>query len=497
MNNSDPYAGLEPAGLWRHFAALNDIPRPPGHEAAAREYVRRVAEACGAEFLADARGNALVRVPARPGVASGEPIAVQAHLDMVCDSAPGVEHDFERDPVVAQRDGDKISARDSTLGADNGIGVAAALAVMTEPGLSCGPLELLFTVEEETGLHGALAFDASLLRARSLVNLDSEDDTALTVGCAGGADVKIRLALEQERLDAGWSCAELSVSGLTGGHSGVQIHEHRANAIKLLVAVIDRLVDGDVDLRLVSLTGGTAHNAIPLAGTARLAIADDAMEQAVELVAGIAAELEQEWGTDEPGMSIEFHRRDSSLEEAAGERASARLLSLLRQLPHGVLAMSRDFPGTVATSINLAIVSAHGEEVEVQTSVRSLSVEELNAVVSRVEALAAEREASVEVASGYPSWEPRKDSPLLAAAAVAYERVHGSRPSIEIVHGGLECGVLVAKEPDLDAVSFGPRIREAHTPREHVYASTVAGTWRVLVTLLEDLAAASRGASPA
>lgn len=397
-----------------------------------------------------------------------------------------MEHDFERDPVVAQRDGDRVYARDSTLGADNGIGVAAALALITEPGLSCGPLELLFTVEEETGLHGALAFDASLLRARSLINLDSEDDTALTVGCAGGADVKIQLALEQERLGAGWSCAELRVSGLTGGHSGVQIHEHRANAIKLLVAVIDRLRDGGVDLRLVSLTAGTAHNAIPLAGTVRLAIADDAMAPAVELAAGIAAELEQDWRTDERRMSIAFDRLGSAVGEAAAERASSRLLSLLRELPHGVLAMSRDFPGTVATSVNLAIVSAHGAHADVQTSVRSLSVGELDGVVSRVRALAVEREGSVEVAGGYPGWEPRKDSPLVAAAAVAFERVHGRPPTIEIVHGGLECGVLVAKRPDLDAVSLGPRIREAHTPREHVYASTVAGTWTVLVTLLEQ-----------
>ena len=476
MNNSDPYAGLEPAGLWRHFAALNDIPRPPGHEAAAREYVRRVAEACGAEFLADARGNALVRVPARPGVASGEPIAVQAHLDMVCDSAPGVEHDFERDPVVAQRDGDKISARDSTLGADNGIGVAAALAVMTEPGLWCGPLELLFTVEEETGLHGALAFDASLLRARSLVNLDSEDDTALTVGCAGGADVKIRLALEQERLDAGWSCAELSVSGLTGGHSGVQIHEHRANAIKLLVAVIDRLVDGDVDLRLVSLTGGTAHNAIrSLARRASRSRTTRWSRRSSSWQASL--QLEQEWGTDEPGMSIKFHRRDSSLEEAAGERASARLLSLLRQLPHGVLAMSRDFPGTVATSINLAIVSAEGERVEVQASVRSLSVEELNRVVSRVKALAAESEASVEVASGYPSWEPRKDSPLSPRPLSPTSGFMAASPRSR---SSTAAWSAVCSSPRSRISTRCPSVRgsERRIRRERVYASTVAGTWR-------------------
>jgi dipeptidase D len=491
MQDGDPYAGLEPAELWRHFAALNEIPRPPGHEAGAREYVRGIAQSYGAEFLQDARGNALIRVAGRPGFAGGAPVAVQAHLDMVCDSAPGVRHDFTHDPIVALRDGDTISASDSTLGADNGIGVAAALALLTESDLACGPLELLFTVEEETGLHGALALDAAMLRARSMINLDSEDDEALTVGCAGGADVKLHLALEQEGLEAGWSSIELSVSGLTGGHSGVQIHEHRANAIKLLVVVVDRLREGGVEVRLQAFTAGTAHNAIPLAGTVGLAIPSTELERARELTAGAIGELEREWLADEPGMSIELRGRESTAREAAGASSSDRLLTLLRELPHGVLAMSKDFPGTVATSINLAMVSSDGPRVEVQTSARSVSSEVLEEVVARVEKVARACDAAAEVEGGYPGWEPRPGSPLLAAAARAYARIHGTQPKIEIVHGGLECGALLAKIPDLDAVSFGPRIREAHTPREHVYASTVTATWRVLLTLLEDLASSS------
>lgn len=491
MTDEDPYDGLEPAELWRHFAALNEIPRPPGHEAAARAYVRQVADAHGAELVQDEHGNALVRVRGRDAFADARPVAVQAHLDMVCDSAPGVQHDFTRDPILARRDGDTIRARDSTLGADNGIGVAAALALLTQPDVRCGPLELLFTVEEETGLYGALALDANMLRARSLINLDSEDDDALTVGCAGGADVKVRVELELERLDAGWGAVELAVSGLTGGHSGVQIHEHRANAIKQLVAVIDRLREGGVELRLASLSAGTAHNAIPLAGVARLAVAADAIERTGELVAHAASDLTREWGADEPGLELELRVLDGPLRHAAPPHASEQLLSLLRELPHGVLAMSEDFPGTVATSINLAMVTTDGSRVEVQTSARSVSAEVLAGVVARVERVAGENGASATLEGGYPGWEPRPDSPLLAAAARAYERVHCTQPKIEVVHGGLECGALIAKLPDLDAVSFGPRIREAHTPREHVYASTVLGTWKVLLALLEGLAAAA------
>jgi dipeptidase D len=483
----DPYAGLEPVELWRHFAALNRIPRAPANEAGAREYVRSVAVAAGGEFAADARGNALVRVAARPGRERAVTIAVQAHLDMVCESAPGVEFDFARDPILARRDGDVISARETTLGADNGIGAAAALALLSTPELPCGPLELLFTVEEETGLHGALELDASLLRARSMINLDSEDDQALTVGCAGGADVALSLELEREPLAPGWSCAELSVSGLTGGHSGVQIHEHRANAIKLLVAAIDRLRDGGVELQLVSIDGGSAHNAIPLAATARLVIADGAIARAHELVAALLAELEQEWRADEPGISIELRGVQTRPHEAASEAATVRLLSLLRELPHGVVAISEQFPGVVATSVNLAVISTEGARVDVLTSIRSVAAEQLDAVASRVKAVAAASGASAEVTGGYPGWEPRSDSPIAAAAAAAYQRVHARRPKIEIVHGGLECGALVAKLPDLDVVSFGPLIREAHTPREHVYASTVESTWNVLVTLLDAL----------
>jgi dipeptidase D len=224
-----------------------------------------------------------------------------------------------------------------------------------------------------------------------------------------------------------------------------------------------------------------------------LAIASDAIERTRALVAEAASELRGEWSVDEPGLAIELRDLDSPAKEAAAPAATDRLLSLLRELPHGVLAMSENFPGTVATSINLAMVATNGAQVEVQTSARSVSAEVLAGVVARVEQVARENGASAHLEGGYPGWEPRPDSPLLAAAARAYERVHGTQPKIEVVHGGLECGALIAKVPDLDAVSFGPRIREAHTPREHVYASTVTGTWRVLVTLLEELGAGGAG----
>ncbi len=408
---------------------------------------------------------------------------------MVCVAAAGVVHDFDRDPIVPCRDGDRISAQGTTLGADNGIGVAAALALLTENDLACGPLELLFTVEEEIGLLGALHFDTSLLQAGSLINLDSEDDKALTVGCAGGTEITLRLPLERTRLDAGWDCVELRVSGLSGGHSGVQIHEHRANATKLLVSSLKRLIDGGVDLRLASVVAGSAHNAIPTEGTALFAVPSGGIAQAATIAAQVTAELRREWGEDEPGLSIELDPADSPCPSVADRTISVGLLDLLRDLPHGVIAMSSRFEGTVATSANLALVRTEEETVDILISIRGLSSDELDATVRQVKLLGERAGASSEVTGSYPGWEPREGSPLAAAAAAAYERIHGGAPAMEVVHGGLECGVLVASRPELDAISFGPLIREAHTPQEHVYAGTVTDTWLLLLALLVDTSA--------
>jgi len=446
--------------------------------------VREVAEGVGADFCVDDSGNSLVRAPARSGERPGPPVAVQAHLDMVCAAAPGADHDFERDPIVARRDGDRIFAQGTTLGADNGIGVAAALALLTEADLDCGPLELIFTVEEEIGLLGALRFDTSLLRTSSLINLDSEDDRALTVGCAGGSETILRLALEWEDVSDGWSCAELHVSGLSGGHSGVQIHEHRANATKLLVSVLERAITGGVDVRLVSMTAGSAHNAIPNDAVTRLVIPADSIATFTAIVSEASGELEREWGDDEPGISIELKTIGPRPSSAVSSAASLGFLTLLRELPHGVIAMSPRFEDTVASSANLALVRTEGETVEVLTSLRALAADELEAIAGGVRELGEKAGAGVQEKGGYPGWEPRQGSPLVAAATAAYQRIHGRDPAIEVVHGGLECGVLVDGDPELDAISFGPLIREPHTPQEHVYASTVADTWRLLLELV-------------
>jgi dipeptidase D len=469
---------------------LNAIPRPSGQEGEAREYVRKVAEAAGAEWVTDRHGNGLARAATRNGE-DAEIVAVQAHLDMVCDSAPGVEFDCARDPIMPRRDGDRIFADGTTLGADNGIGVAAALAVLTTPDVVHGPLELIFTVEEETGLRGALAFDVGLLRAQVLLNLDSEDPDALTIGSAGGADALVKLPLEHDRVPPGYKGAELRVSGLTGGHSGTQIRERHANAIKLAASVLDALRVPGGAIRLSRIEGGSAHNAIPRNAVVHLGIAADAEAMVASVVADCALALREEWGADEPGLMIELLQADPPSSVARAD-ALDRLVNLLLEIPHGVLSMSPRFEGTVETSANLAVVRTDDVQVEILTSVRSLSVEAIRDVQARIGSLATEARASSDLTDGYPSWEPREGSQLVSAAQAVYRRVYSREARLDVVHGGLECGLMVSIKPELDAISFGPLIREPHTPNEHVYASTVATTWQLLVALLRDLATTNR-----
>lgn len=483
--DSDPYRGLEPARLWAHFAALNAIPRPSGHEDRARDYVVEVAEAAGVPAQVDECGNTVVRVPASDG-GRGPVVAVQAHLDMVCDAEPNRPHDCEADPIRARRDGDRISASGTTLGADNGIGVAAALSLIAAPDVRHGPLELIFTVDEESGRWSALELDMSSLAAEMLINLDSEDSEAVTVGSAGGGDVELTLPVGRECPWPGSDGVVLRLSGLGGGHSGLQIDEPRANGIKLLVEALERLRSAGLDYRLASIDGGSATNAIPRGAVAVLEIPAGELALARRLVGEGLDELRTSWAATEHGMRLELGAAQAPASLLV-EDAATRLLDLLRRLPHGVLARSERFPDTVETSANLAVVETGPAVVRVLTSVRSFSDAGLRAVQAGIGELADDIGASREVTDGYPLWEPLAQSRLVDAAVAAYRRTYGREPRINVLHAGLECGAFVRRRPGLEAVSFGPRIGDAHTPKEHVYASTVESTWQLLVGLLGDL----------
>ena len=484
----DTYAGLEPVQLWRHFGALNAIPRPSGQEAAALDYVRHVAQSAGATCDSDAAGNLVVRVAPQNGGSNDAPVvAIQSHLDMVCEKRPDVQHDFAVDAIQTRHEGDLIYANGTTLGADNGIGAAAALALLTEPSLRHGRLELIFTVEEETGLHGAMALDPALLQATMLINLDSEDPDELTIGCAGGAETVLYLPLAREAAPANWPSCEVRVSGLKGGHSGVQIHEPLANAIKLLASLLLNLQQ--TSFRLVEMTGGSAHNAIPRDATAHMAVAPDAIPTLKAAIDEASQQLRAQWMDNEPGLTVELQVVEGQEEDAWVLTASSqeKLLRLLNDLPHGVLAMSEQFPGKVQTSTNLSKVETKGEQAEIATSSRSFVTAETQNVQEQIQSIGTKAGAKVEIRDGYPGWEPNAESQLLQKTKAAYEQVVGKPAQVEVVHAGLECGVILSRKPGIEAISFGPLIRGAHSPDECVAVSTVAPTWKLLTTLLADL----------
>lgn len=474
--------GISPAGLWHHFAELSAIPRPSGHELGTQRYVKSVADAAGVPWRQDQMGNLVLYLEGDPGPV----VAVQTHLDMVCEKEPGVVHDFFNDPIRLARDGDRMYAQGTTLGADNGIGAAAALALMTEPGIAHGPLELVFTVQEETGLHGAVAFDAGLMSATMLINLDSEDPDTLTVGCAGGSAVEITLPLEHDEAPADWEAHRLTVGGARGGHSGISIHERRANAIKVLVKGLNALLESGTSVRLAGIEGGSAHNVIPRDASAVLLVPAGGAAELGKAIEKVESAARDEWGSDEPDLRLSL-AAEASPAQAMSSASVDKLLELLSGLPHGVIAMSEHFPGKVETSANLAKLEATAQSAHILASVRSFAPpRELDARTT-IESLGTESGGSVVVEMGYPGWEPDPSSKLAGVAREQFRQVKGKAPIVEVLHAGLECGVLVAKKPGLEAISFGPFIGGAHSPSETVLVSTVDSMWRLLVGLLGAL----------
>ena len=474
---NDVYSGLEPVELWRHFDALNGIGRPSGNEAAARQYVQQIASESNCSFKTDTYGNCVVYVPSR--TASTSPVCVQAHLDMVKATAPGVTHDFDHDPIVPQRDGDRITATGTTLGADNGIGAAAALALITDTSLKTGPLELLFTVEEETGLKGAAALDGSLLTSKALINLDSEDPSTLTIGCAGGEGVMITVPVKREPVPADWSTWEVRIGGLRGGHSGVEIHKNLTNAIKYVL----RRSPG---LRLASINGGSAHNAVPKEATAQFCVPQEMTEEWAGYRPDPKLIDEMRTKLSEPGLTVEIDRIETS-QTALSIDDTAIVIDMLYAIKTGVITMSPVFSGKVQTSQNLAIVKTTDDAIEILVSIRSFVAADIQAAEDELRRVAEAAGATLTVSSAYPSWEPNPSSTLLRTTMETFEHIMGKAPIVEVIHAGLECGVISAKVPGMEAISFGPTITGAHTPEEAVYPESVKSTWKLLVEVLRRL----------
>lgn len=476
---------LEPTALWQRFDDILAIPRPSTKEEAARQYVLGLAGRKGLRHREDSTGNLVIEKPASPGLEDAPVVVLQGHLDMVTEKNDGVTHDFDRDPIQPRREDGWVKATGTTLGSDNGIGVAAILAVMMVDDLQHGPLELLFTVDEETGLTGAVALDpgAIALRGRLLLNLDSEEVGTVTIGCAGGAVTRLLVPLETAPAPAG-EALDLRLSGLRGGHSGLDIKLQRGNAVQLLARAIHAASQGR-QVHLASFRGGNKQNALAREAAARVIVQDRAafVEALQKEIEGIKAEYRH----TEPDLQFEVSGGTVSgpvWSRALGER----MLLLLNGLPHGVLAMSHDLEGLVETSVNLAAVSEEKGSVVVLLSVRSSVGSALRAQRRRLRAFADLVGAQVEENEGYPAWRPNPDSALLARFQKVHERVAGKDAELVAVHAGLECGVIGEKFPGMDMISFGPQIEGAHSPDERVKVDTVGPFYRLLTETLAELA---------
>jgi len=489
---------LEPAAVWRYFVEIAATPRPSKSEERIRAYVRAEAKDHGFGCREDQVGNLVIEVPASPGCEKAPIVVLQGHLDMVCDKNADTSFDFDYDPIKMLVDRDDacgeliVRADGTTLGADNGIGLALALAAATSPGVTHGPLELLCTIDEEMGMTGAGALQPQVFRGRRLLNLDSEEDDALYIGCAGGGDTTATWDFELQPVAADAEVCRVTVSSLRGGHSGGDIHENRGNAIKVLTRTLGE-VEGD-SLRVSEINGGNKRNVIPREAWAlvsgppgTLAALQDAASRVRDIAAG---------ESQEPNLAIRTERLTGQGPPPAIAAADTqRLLGVLADLPHGVIEMHPNIEDLVQTSSNLATVcctrSDTGDKMnlEVGTLSRSSVDARMEETRDRIIAVAERAGGAATKGDSYPGWEPNLDSALLGTCRGVYERLFREAPKVLAIHAGLECGIIGQRVSGMDMISFGPRIEGAHSPDERVYIASVGKVWKYLVAVLAELAA--------
>ncbi len=478
--------GLKPELVWKYFEEIARIPRCSGNEAAISKYVAATARRLGLSAKVDQVGNVVVKKPASPGREKARGVVLQGHLDMVGEKNKEKIHDFNKDPIELVRKDNLIMANGTTLGADNGIAVATSLAIMEDKFVEHGPLEFLFTVDEERGLTGAKSIAGDALAGRILLNLDSEEEGELYVGCAGGRDTVGTWKASFDPSPAQAAAALLKVTGLRGGHSGLEIDKGRGNALKIINRVILGL--SEVSARLSSIEGGNKRNAIPREAEAKLFIPKKAWEQAASLVAQFNATIKAEFATTDPGLAI-------SLTAIPGARKGKVIKSAIQKkicktisgLPHGVIRMSPDIPGLVETSTNVAIISTGKKSILLATSQRSSVASEIIEICQTVGYVFELGGAEVEASDGYPGWKPNLDSEILKIARETYKSLTGKDPAVKAVHAGLECGIIGERFPGMDMVSFGPTMQAVHSPDEKLFIDTVDKFWNYLLAILKNV----------
>jgi dipeptidase D len=482
---SSAIEGLKPALVWKYFAEIARIPRGSKHEEKISKYMLETAKRLGLRAKADKLGNVVVSKPASPGREHVKSVCLQGHLDMVCEKNKDKVHDFLKDPIELVRKGNVMMANGTTLGADNGIAVATNLAIMEDTTLVHGPLEFLFTIDEETGLTGAGGLDGSMLVSRTLMNLDSEEEGALYVGCSGGRDTTGTWPVTFTAAPRGFVAGHLTVSGLKGGHSGLEIHTGRGNAIKILNRAL--LALDALGARISSLEGGNKRNAIPREAEAIVYVPPKAWDAAVRAVTAVNATARAEVATVDPDLKVLIAPHTAKKGKVIGKPVQQKLLATISALPHGVVKMSADIPGLVETSTNVAVINTTGRAIALATSQRSSVDSEIAEICHTVASVFTLGGAKVKQGDGYPGWKPNLNSPILKVAKQTYQQMYGKEPHVKAIHAGLECGIIGEKVPGMDMVSFGPTLEGVHSPDEKIYIDTVERFWDFLLGILKNV----------
>jgi dipeptidase D len=477
--------GLNPKKLWEQFYNVSQIPRGSGNEEAVGEYIISVAKKNNLEYKKDEFGNIVVMQPATPGYENKPKVIIQGHTDMVCEKNNDTVHDFEKDPIKLIRDGDWIKADGTTLGADNAIGFCMGLVIMDDDSIEHPSLEHLFTVDEETGLTGAENLSTDFLNGKIMLNIDSEEEGALYIGCAGGKHTILRRKIEWENLPAGMKAVKVKIGGLSGGHSGLNIDMGLGNSIKLISRFLIN-AKNKMDYKLVAIDAGNKHNAIPREADAVILISPNDENNLKDLAKEYDTIFKDELKFVDKGVFIAIEDA-GNVDKVFSDDFCTDVLNVLYSMPHGVQAMSHAVEGLVETSTNMAIVETKEDIVEMLTSQRSSVASSIFDIADKVKAVGVLAGFEVEQGGGYPAWQPNPDSPILKLAIETYKEKAGKEPEVKAIHAGLECGLIGEKFPGMDMLSFGPTIEGAHSPVERVKIDDVEKIWNFLLDLLKKV----------
>jgi len=476
---------LEPKEIWKNFYDLTQIPRPSKKEAEVIAFMKRFGENLGLETIVDEVGNVIIKKPATAGMENHKTVVLQGHLDMVPQKNSDKNFDFEKDPIESIIDGEWVTANGTTLGADNGIGIAAAMAVLESDTLQHGPVEALFTIDEETGMTGAFGLKPGVLNGDILINMDSEDEGEMYVGCAGGIDINAEKDYNEVSSPDGMIAYEVSARGLKGGHSGLDIPLGRANANKIMFRFLMQ-AEADFDIRVSEISGGDLRNAIPRESSAVILVKQEKSDALEELVKKYDTIYKAEFSETEPDISFSCNMINKP-SKVADKQEQFKFIRAVFATPHGVERMSTSMPGLVETSNNVAVVNMKDGKFSIRCLTRSSVDSAKEATAWKIAGIYHLIDAKVSLEGAYPGWKPNMESPVLKKSLEVYHENFGKTPEIKAIHAGLECGLLGGVYPQLDMISFGPTIRFPHSPDEKVNIKTVEKFWKFLIALLKEV----------